>query len=62
MHKGVTIIEIDMTDGEDQHPTRLGASHYLYAVICQTIRGIIRIEDQIFIVCPDIDTDRQYQQ
>jgi hypothetical protein len=62
MDKSVTIIEIDVTNGEYQHSTGFCASYYLYTVICQTIRSIIRNEDQILIICSDIDTDRQRQQ
>jgi hypothetical protein len=62
MDKTVTIVEVDMTNGENQYSTGFSTSHNLYTVICQTIRGIIRIEDQIFIICPDIDTDHQHQQ
>ena len=61
MNKAVTIVEVDMTYRKNQYSTRLGAPHNLCAVVCQSIRSIIRNEDQILIICSRIDTYNQHQ-
>ena len=58
----VAIKEVDMADGEDEYPTRLCTTYYLHAVICQTIRGVIRIKYQVIIICYRVDTHQQHQQ
>ena len=49
MDEVIAVIEIDVSDGGNHHTTGLGALDGLRAVVGQSVRGVIRQENPVWI-------------